>query len=105
MCPASSTYVDKIVQLFEKEGGTVYYVELEADLDTRLERNTTPFRLSKKASKLNTEKSREGLLELEKKHRMNSAPGEFKRAPYIRINNTTLSATETAEKIKTSFGL
>ena len=35
-------YVKRLSQLFEARGGTVYYVELEADLVERLERNKTP---------------------------------------------------------------
>ena len=98
-------YVDRIVRLFSEQEGKVYYVELEADFDTRLERNVSPFRLSKKASKQNIEKSMENLVKHEKEHRLNSGSGEFKRTPYIKINNTGISAQETAEMIKKSFKL
>lgn len=32
-------YVDKVCRIFESRGGTVYFLELEADLDERLDRN------------------------------------------------------------------
>ncbi len=98
-------YVDRIARIFTKQGGEVHYVELEADLVTRLARNTTPFRLSKKASKQNKQSSRKNMIKLEKKHRMNSNPGEFKHTPYLRINTTKLSAKKSAELIRESFKL
>lgn len=98
-------YVNRITRIFTKQGGKVHYVELEADLSTRLKRNTTPFRLSKKASKLNKKNSRHNMLKLEGKFRMNSNSGEFKRTPYLRIDTTKLSAKQSAELIKGSFKL
>lgn len=98
-------YVNHIARIFTKQGGKVHYVELEADLATRLKRNTSPFRLSKKASKQNKRSSKENLLKLEEKHRMNSDPGEFKRTPYLRIDTTKLSAKKSAELIKRTFDL
>ncbi|KSU87446.1 shikimate kinase, partial [Priestia veravalensis] len=41
-------YVNKVSQLFESRGGTVYFVELEADLEERLERNKSSNRLEHK---------------------------------------------------------
>lgn len=41
-------YVRNLTKLFESRGATVYYVELEADLDERLDRNQTPTRLEHK---------------------------------------------------------
>lgn len=48
-------YVNQLAQLFESRGGTVYYVELEADLEERLERNKSSNRLEHKPSKRNIE--------------------------------------------------
>lgn len=46
-------YVDKVCHIFESRRGTVYFVELEADIDERLERNKTPNRLEHKPTKRN----------------------------------------------------
>jgi|SRR3989344_3643609 len=98
-------YVSAIAKKFQDQGGKAYYVELEADQATRLERNVSPFRMAKKTSKQDPKKSEENLLKLEKEYRMNSNPGEFKRTPYLRINNSNLSAEEAATKIKETFKL
>ena len=41
----------ELANMFEAKGGTFYFVELSADLETRLMRNTTPHRMERKASK------------------------------------------------------
>ncbi|WP_155833306.1 hypothetical protein [Butyrivibrio sp. WCD3002] len=38
-----------------KNGGNFYFVELSADLETRLMRNETPYRMERKASKKDVE--------------------------------------------------
>ncbi len=43
--PSEHEYVDKIIEIFENEGIEVYYIELEASLKTRLNRNTHEKRL------------------------------------------------------------
>jgi spore coat polysaccharide biosynthesis protein SpsF (cytidylyltransferase family) len=46
-------YVEKICDMFESKGATIYYVELEANIDERLERNKSPHRLEHKPTKRN----------------------------------------------------
>ena len=48
-------YLNELKNKFEKTGGHFYLIELEADLQTRLERNKTPHRLECKPSKKNIE--------------------------------------------------
>ena len=98
-------YVDKVCNLFESRGGTVYFVELEADLDERLERNKTPNRLAHKPTKRNLERSERDLKNTMEKYRLNSIEGEIKRENYIRINNSNLSPEEVAIIIKEKFQL
>lgn len=98
-------YVDNICTLFEANGGTVYFVELEADLDERLQRNKSPNRLDHKPTKRNVEWSEGELLDTIDKHRLNSVEGELTRENYLRINNTNLTAEEVAQMIKEEFGL
>lgn len=97
--------IDKICNLFESAGGDIYFVELEAGLEERLIRNTTPHRLEHKPSKRNTKESEHNLLASMEHSRFNSYEGEVTRPNYIRINNTHLSARETAERIVEKFGL
>jgi hypothetical protein len=98
-------YVNKVCQIFESRGGTVYFVELEADLDERIERNKSPHRLEHKPTKRNIEWSENNLKKSLEKYRLNSLAGEIIKEEYIRINNTNLSAEEVAKVIKDRFQL
>lgn len=98
-------FVDQVCEIFEARGGTVYFVELEADLDKRLERNKSPHRLENKPTKRNVEWTEKELKETFEKHRLNSLEGEIKREQYIRINNTNLSPEEVAGIIRGKFNL
>lgn len=89
--------------IFLDAAGSVYFVELEADLNERLERNKSDYRLSKKPSKRDLSFSEMELLESVKKHRLNSLDGEVtEKLPgvhYLKINTTQLSAEVTADRI------
>lgn len=98
-------YVDKVCNIFEEKGGEVYIVELEAELEERIERNKTPHRLEHKPTKRDVVRSEQELKRTMELHRLNSYEGEIKRNNYIKINNTKLSATEVAEMIKSRFNL
>ncbi|MEA3318623.1 MAG: AAA family ATPase [Bacillota bacterium] len=97
-------YVKNLTQLFESKGATVYYIELEASLDERLERNKTPNRLEHKPKKRDLVWSENDLMETLQKHRLNSLDGELTFENYIKINNTDMSAAEVANMIKERFG-
>ncbi|MBU5351621.1 AAA family ATPase [Paenibacillus silvae] len=98
-------YIDKICKIIEHKDGEVYFVELEADLEKRIERNKTPHRLEHKPTKRDVTRSEQNLIQTMEQHRLNSFEGEIKRANYIRINNSNLSAGEVAETIKNRFAL
>ncbi|MNI66682.1 hypothetical protein D3C73_1222690 [compost metagenome] len=76
-----------------------------ADIEERLKRNSTTFRLDHKPTKRNIEQSEKDLLHTMEKHRLNSRQGEIQRENYLRINNTYLSAEEVAKEIKANFNL
>jgi len=87
-------------------GDRVAVVELVADLDTRLARNRTEHRLAEKKSKRNLDWSDANVRELEAGYRMTSEPGRdapgerlLAQWPHLVIDNTDLSADETAERI------
>lgn len=98
-------FVEQVSEIFEAKGATVYFVELEAELKERLERNKSPHRLQHKPTKRNIEWSEYELKETMKKHRLNSNPGEIKHENYIKINNTDLDAKEVVEIITEKFKL
>ena len=91
------------IDIFKKYDAEIYIVELEADLDERLRRNKTENRLANKASKRDFEWSEKDLLKSVKKYRLNSRQNEIKEYNYLRINNTNISAKDTAQMIKERF--
>ena len=96
-------YIHMLEELFLSEGAEIYYVELEADYDARIKRNTTENRLLHKPTKRDVVKSEQIFRRLEDKFRLNSFDGEIQKNNYIRINNTALSPQVVAEKIKEEF--
>jgi hypothetical protein len=103
--PADKAFIDEVCNIFREQGGEIYFVELEADLAERLRRNETEFRLAQKHSKRQVEESRRRLIEADGKYKLNSEAGFFPGENYVKINNTHLSATETARMIAEKFGL
>ncbi|MCK8060129.1 MULTISPECIES: AAA family ATPase [unclassified Fusibacter] len=92
-------YVKELLSLFEKNGAQTYIVELEADLETRIDRNMTPLRLQEKASKRDTQRSHNELVKSLEKYRLNSEPGEVDHNNYLRINNSKMTPEAVADKI------
>ncbi len=98
-------FVDETCEIFESQGATIYFVELEADLEERLNRNKDSHRLEHKPTKRNVEWSENELKESMGKYRLNSKQDEIKKENYIKINNTNLEPTEVVEIISDRFGL
>jgi len=100
-----SKYIEEISNLFQSTGGEVCLIELEADVDTRLERNRTEHRLMHKPSKRNFEQSERYLVDAESKARNNSVEGEIKNVNYLRIKNIDVTPSEAAKTVKERFSL
>lgn len=98
-------YVNNLRQLFEKSGGNFYFVELSADLETRLQRNLTPHRLEMKPTKRDTEWTKNDILKTMEKYRLNSYDDEFICENHIKIDNTNLLPEEVADIIIEKFNL
>ena len=103
--PQEKEYLDSLARMFEDSGGNFYFVELSADLDKRLERNTTPHRMERKASKRDVEWSRANLLRDTELHKLNSDPDEVWFKNHLKIDNTNLSPDEVADIVTRHFGL
>lgn len=101
--PHDWAYIDHVEEIFRAQGAKVYYVELEADFNLRIERNKTENRLAHKPSKCNITASEAIFRKIESEHRLNSYPGEVQKEYYLRINNTDLSPEEAARRIKAAF--
>lgn len=103
--PQEREYLTKLASMFESNGGNFYFVELNADLETRLARNATPHRMERKPSKKNIEWSRADLLRDAERHRLNSDSDEIWFEHHIKINNTNLEPDEVADIIISNFNL
>jgi shikimate kinase len=98
-------YLQSLHDLFTENGGRFFFVELSADLETRIARNETPHRMERKASKRDVEWSRANLLKDAREHRLNSAEGESWFMHHLKIDNTELSPDEVADRVIEAFGL
>jgi hypothetical protein len=98
-------YIEHITQIFKDKGGEICFVELEADIDERIQRNKSEHRLEHKPTKRNIEWSENELKKSMEKHRLNSAEGEIQEKNYLRINNTELDPVIVAQKIRKTFNL
>ena len=91
--------IESVTKLFEDQGHEVYWIELEADIDTRIDRNQSENRLAHKPSKRDVAWSKRNLIESAEKHRLNSHKRELDFPRYMRINNTHKSARVVAKQI------
>ena len=98
-------YVEHVSNMFRSKGADVYYVELVAPQEIRLQRNITENRLKNKASKRDIEISNQRLIDADKKYRCVSCEGEVTFEKYIKIDNSNLSAETVAKMIKEIFNL
>jgi len=98
-------YIESLVDIFRNEGADIYYVELVAPQEIRLQRHLTENRLQHKASKRNIEWSTNLLLHEDKEYRLVSEDGEITFENYMKIDNSHLSPKAVAEMIKEQFSL
>lgn len=103
--PHEWDYVAHVADLFTRQGAEVYYAELVAPQEVRLQRNRTENRLRHKPSKRDLEASERRLLADDSAHRFVSLDGEIPFENYIKIDNSEISAREAAERIRARFGL
>ena len=98
-------YLLNLEKMFKSNGGEFYFVELSADLETRLERNETPHRMERKVSKRDVVWSKSNLLKDAQNHRLNSEDGEILFKNHMKIDNTNLSPDEVADMVIEGFEL
>lgn len=98
-------YIDWVKGIFDLPEEDVYYVELIAPQQVRLERNVTENRLKHKSSKRQIEASNARIVRDDANHRCESLPGEITHSNYLRLENANLPAAEAAQIIKEHFNL
>jgi len=91
-----------ITDIFKQYNAEIYYAELFAPLEIRLQRNTTENRITHKPSKkFDYEESVESMLD--KNARRYSLDGEVPFKNYIKIDNTNIPPADAANMIKQRF--
>ena len=98
-------YINEIVRMYEEEGAEIYYVELVANKEIRLERNKSENRLEHKKSKRDIALSEDRIINENLFHRYESFDGEIPWDNYMKIDNSNLSPVEVAKLIKDKFDL
>ena len=96
-------FIEETVGIFEKAGSDVYIVELDAPVETRVDRNVTENRLLHKVTKRDVVASEKDLRETAAGYRTRSLPGELPNANYLFLDTQHLSAVESAEIICRHF--
>ena len=96
-------YIEHVKHIFQQYNAEIYYVELIASQEVRLQRNVTENRLKNKASKRDVARSNERLIQMDRQHRFVSYEGEIPFENYMRIDNTDLPPEKVAEMIKARF--
>ena len=95
--------VEGYLRIFLDAGREVRLVELYADLDTRLARNGTAYRLSEKKSKRDLAWSDDNVRSLEQYQLNTGIPSVgdavLARHPHLRIDNTDLPPEDVAEEV------
>lgn len=98
-------YIDWVKGIFGLPEEDVYYVELIAPQEVRLQRNATDNRLKHKASKRSIADSDARLIRDDENWRCESLPGEITHPNYLRLENAEIPAAEAARIIKEHFQL
>ncbi|MGB5438683.1 MAG: hypothetical protein WBN90_03410 [Gammaproteobacteria bacterium] len=91
--------IDHLVSKFTQSGGKVHFVELLASLDTRIQRECTPFRRKNKPNQNNLEEAIERQRALDARYTMNTTgvlPLEY---PHLIINTEQLSEESAAHQV------
>lgn len=96
-------YISRIREQFALPEEDVYYVELVAPQDIRLQRNATENRLMHKASKRDVEASNARLIQDDLRYRCESLPGEIPFPNYLRLDNSHIPPEHAARIIQEHF--
>jgi len=82
----------------------IYFVELSANQEERLERNKDERRLAEKKTKRNIEESERFIFESETKYKLNSNGDFMYPDQHLKIDNTKLTVGETTKLITEGLG-
>ena len=95
--------VNRIAEIFKRQNADIFFAELDAPQEVRLQRNVTENRLKHKASMRDTDRTSRFLQS--NTGRYISYEGEIPFENYIKFNNTNLPPETAAKLIKEKFSL
>jgi hypothetical protein len=98
-------YIEHICNFFQKENAKIYFIELVASQEVRLQRNVMESRLQAKVSKRNTEWTTKNIYETDRTIQCVSNDGQVPFENYVKIDNSNLSPDVVANMIKERFSL
>jgi hypothetical protein len=106
--PEDSVVMRRYLAPFVEAGRRIVMVELYADLDTRLARNRTPYRLSEKKSKRDLAWSEENVRDLERIQMNTGVPSPaddvLAKFPHLRVDNADRTPEEVATEVLAWMG-
>ena len=103
--PKEEAYIDNLTDIFKKEGADICFVELYADLEERLRRNKTEFRLAEKPSKRDIPFTENMIITNDSKYKLNTTEGDLPNKAIFKIDNTHLTPEQVAQHIKEHYQL
>lgn len=103
--PQEAVTLQRYAALFEATGGKAYFAEMRASLETRIQREGTPFRMSLKPAKRDVEAAKARQVEIAARYRMNTDDGFPLRYPHLIIDTEQHTPSAAAREIKESFSL
>jgi len=102
---SNRAFIDDSCAIFRARGARISFIELAAEVEVRLERNESPFRLEHKPFKRDLPASRARLLQDDATYRLNSNGDFFYPLEHLRIDNTRLTPVDVAWSIVRGRGL
>jgi hypothetical protein len=103
--PADKAFVSRTAQMFKDAGGETYLVELQASLQTRIEREGTPFRLALKPAQRDVDAARVRQVDTAARYRMNTSQDEVQAWPHIRIDTESMNPEAAALRVMQAYAL
>ena len=103
--PDKTATMSAYASLFEMAGGKAFFVELIAPLETRLEREGTPFRLNLKPAQRDVGAARARQKEMAARYKMNTEGAPPIEYPFIAVDTLDHQPKAAAELVIRKFSL
>jgi cytidylate kinase len=103
--PGHADFAQRTACLFEEQGGRVFFVELRASLQARIEREGTPFRARLKPNQGDVEAARTRQVEFDRLHRMNTDDALPIAWPHLVVDTEAMDPGAAARHIQEALGL